>query len=65
MLTHDELLKMWEKDASIDKTALDTASVDIPKLHHKYLSILMDLKAKKIAIFHKLDTIKMVNMILI
>lgn len=58
MLTHDELLKMWEEDASIDKTALDSASVDVPKLHHKYLSILMDLKAKKIAIYHKLDALK-------
>ena len=58
MLTHDELLKMWEEDAGIDKTALDSASVDVPKLHHKYLSILMDLKAKKIAMNHKLDSIK-------
>ena len=58
MLTHDELLKLWEEDAAIDKTNLDAASVDVPKLHHKYLSMLMELKAKKIAIFHKLDTLK-------
>jgi hypothetical protein len=58
MLTHEELLAMWEEDAPIDKTALDSAATDAPKLHHKYLSQLMDLKAKKIAYTHKLEEIK-------
>lgn len=58
MLTHDELLSMWEADAPIDKTQLDSAATDAPKLHHKYLSMLMDLKAKKIAIGHQLEELK-------
>ena len=58
MLTHDELLAMWEADAPIDKLQLDSAATDAPKLHHKYLSMLMNLKAKKIAISHQLEDLK-------
>ena len=58
MISHEELLKMWEADAPIDKSNLDRESVDIPKLHHKYLSILMEIKSKKIAFNHKLENIK-------
>ena len=57
-MTHDQLLKEWEKDAEIDKTSLDSASLSIPKLHHKYLSILLDIKSKKIALNHKLENIR-------
>ena len=57
-MTHEELLLMWEKDAEMDKHNLDTAALDIPKLHHKYLSILMDLKAKKIAFSHRVEDLK-------
>jgi hypothetical protein len=56
--THEELLSLWEKDSPIDKLHLDNESVDIPLLHHKYLSIYMDLKAKKIAYTHKLEDLK-------
>lgn len=58
MLTHDELLAMWEQDAPIDKLELDSAATEAPKLHHKYLSMLMNLKAKKIAISHQLEDLK-------
>lgn len=57
-MTHDQLLKEWEKDAEIDKTSLDSASLSVPKLHHKYLSILLDIKSKKIALNHKLESIR-------
>lgn len=58
MLTHDELLAEWEKDAEIDKTSLDSASLTVPKLHHKYLSMLMEIKSKKIVMNHKLEAIR-------
>lgn len=58
MISHEQLLEMWEADAPIDKSNLDRESVDIPKLHHKYLSILMEIKSKKIAFNHKLENIK-------
>ena len=58
MITHEELLSMWEQDSPIDKMNLDQAAVDIPKLHHKYLTVLMDIKSKKIAFVHKLDDLK-------
>jgi len=57
-MTHEELLEMWEKDANIDKHSLDDDSVNIPTLHHKYLTIYMDLKSKKIAFSHKLEDLK-------
>ena len=57
-LTHEALLEMWEKDSSIDKSRLDDESVGVPTLHHRYLSIYMDLKAKKIAFTHKLEDLK-------
>lgn len=57
-LTHEALLEMWEKDSSIDKGRLDDESVGVPTLHHRYLSIYMDLKAKKIAFTHRLEDLK-------
>lgn len=57
-MTHEELLEMWEQDAGIDKTRLDDESVYVPKLHHKYLSIYLDLRAKKIAYAHKLEELR-------
>jgi len=58
MITHEELLDLWEKDAEIDKGNLDQAAVDIPKLHHKYLRIYLDLRSKKLAQGHKLETVR-------
>ena len=58
MMTHDELLDMWEADAPIDKSKLDDESADIPVLHHKYLRMLMDIKSKKIAFNHKLEDLR-------
>lgn len=58
MITHEELLDLWEKDAEIDKGNLDQAAVDIPKLHHKYLRIYLNLRSKKLAEGHKLETVR-------
>ena len=58
MITHQDLLDMWEADAPIDKHHLDNESTEIPKMHHKYLSILMDLKSRKIAITHRIEDLK-------
>jgi len=58
MITHEQLLSMWEEDAGIDKVNLDREATNIPKLHHKYLTILLDIRAKKIAYNHKLEELK-------
>jgi hypothetical protein len=58
MITHEELLEMWDADAAISKTDLDGEALNIPKLHHKYLQILMDIRSKKIAYQHKLEDMK-------
>lgn len=57
-MTHEELLTMWEADAGIDKTNLDREALSIPNLHHKYLSVYMDIKSKKIAYKHRLEELK-------
>ena len=33
---------MWEKDSKIDKVMLDEASIKIPQLHQKYLTLLSE-----------------------
>lgn len=38
-MTLDEIFSLWEKDSVIDRTELTGASLDTPKLHHKYLRI--------------------------
>ncbi len=58
MITHEQLLAMWEEDAVIERTQLDRESLAIPKLHHKYLQILMQIRAKKVAFSHQLETLK-------
>jgi len=58
MITHEQLLKMWEEDADIDRVSLDKESLAIPKLHHKYLTILMDIRSRKVAFNHQLETLK-------
>ena len=58
MINHSELLEMWEKDAEIDRNNLDVSSVEVPKLHHKYLQVLMDLRSRKIALNNKVEEIR-------
>lgn len=40
----EQILKYWEKDANIDQTEPGKALLDIPKLHSKYLAILIKHK---------------------
>lgn len=35
-MTIDEILSIWAKDTEIDRTELGHASLDVPRLHHKY-----------------------------
>lgn len=54
----DNILELWEKDSDIQADKLDLESLNIPKLHHKYLKILsseriqykqLDSKRKKLS----------------
>ena len=58
MISHEELLKLWEKDAEVNKSNLDDESLNVPKLHHKYLTMYLDIKTKRMAYKNKLETIK-------
>lgn len=40
----DDILIEWETDSKIDRTELGDAASDVPKLHHKYYSILVKEK---------------------
>ena len=43
-----DILVMWERDADIDDNHLDRASLETPKLHSKYLQILIEAKSRRI-----------------
>lgn len=49
MKTLDQVLELWSIDAEMDRTQLGNELINIPKLHNKYLSILVKhkLAAKK------------------
>ena len=42
----DELFTEWAKDSIIDEISLDNASLDVPKLHSKYLRIFFEDKLR-------------------
>ena|SRR5687768_3416380 len=44
----DDLKNEWTKDSEINETKLSQESLNIPKLHSKYLGILVDTKQKLI-----------------
>jgi hypothetical protein len=46
MATLNEIQTLWESDCQIDSNHLDTESVNTPKLHAKYIGLLMDAKLR-------------------
>ena len=46
MATMDEILTMWEQDSSIDDNHLGEASTTTPKLHAKYVKLLVSNKLR-------------------
>ena len=45
----EKILKLWEKDSEVDQTEPGKELLNIPKLHSKYVSLLVEynLKAKE------------------
>ena len=41
-MTLDEIKEMWAKDCEIDDIELDSASLNVPRLHAKYSDLLTD-----------------------
>ena len=57
----DKINSMWAEDSVMDDTLLDTASVQIPQLHQKYLTLLSEfslLQKKKAQELKKAQHIK-------
>lgn len=44
MVNHDELIELWQKDASLDSTKLMEEMYKQPLLHAKYIKLLTDYK---------------------
>jgi hypothetical protein len=40
MLSIEDIMNMWKKDTVIDEMHLDSAALETPKLHAKYIEIL-------------------------
>ena len=45
-MTLDEIQNEWEKDSEIDDNYLGETTIATPKLHSKYLKILIGVKLK-------------------
>lgn len=41
----EDIMNEWKQDSYIDKTSLDDEALKIPKLHHKYYTMLITEKA--------------------
>jgi hypothetical protein len=41
----EDIMNEWKQDSHIDKTSLDDESLKIPKLHHKYYTMLITERA--------------------
>jgi hypothetical protein len=54
----EQIQRMWEKDSVIDDVMLDEASLKIPQLHAKYLTIYNDFKLLKTKAEFELKKIK-------
>lgn len=48
-MTLEQIFELWQIDSQIDSTNLSSASLDIPKIHNKYLKMFSEerLKLKK------------------
>lgn len=46
-MNFEDIMQMWEQDSKIDPVELDTASLNIPALHAKYLKIFSEYRFKK------------------
>jgi hypothetical protein len=46
MATIEDLLKEWDEDSIMDDNHIDRESVNVPKLHAKYIRHLMNIKLK-------------------
>ena len=49
----EEIQESWSSDSQIDDTELDTESLKIPELHHKYFRIFSDEKLKLVRMYSK------------
>lgn len=52
-MKYEEIRKEWEKDSPIDEIQLDKESLNIPKLHAKYLDYLLKEKRVLDKVFHR------------
>jgi len=46
MATIEEIQEMWSHDSRIDENHLDNASIELAKLHSKYINLLINTKLK-------------------
>ena len=54
----EKIQRMWEVDSVIDEVMLDEASLKIPQLHAKYLTIYNDFKLLKVKAESELRKVK-------
>lgn len=57
-MTIEEIYKMWEKDCQIDNNFLADASIDTPKIHAKYVQLLVNAKLKLTKLNYEYNTLR-------
>jgi len=61
MATIDELMKEWDEDSNMDDNHIDRESVNVPKLHAKYIRHLIQAKLKNTKLQNDFNSLKKVK----
>lgn len=61
MATIEEILAMWDEDSVMDDNHIDTESVKVPKLHAKYVRLLVNVKLKLTKMNNDFNTLKKIK----
>jgi hypothetical protein len=61
MIEIEEVEELWELDSQIDVVRLDTASLDVPKLHNKYTKIHNKVKLESLKLEAKYNDMQQIK----
>lgn len=61
MATFEEILDEWDNDSTIDGENVDRESINVPKLHAKYLRYLTEIRRKIMKYEYDLSNLKKVK----
>lgn len=60
-MTIDDIMSEWDKDKKIDSTTLDTESLRVPELHHKYHKMLNEENRVHRRMIARIDELRVIR----